>query len=150
MCIKMHIPLNERGYTFVEALLQLVVTGLFASFFIIVTIWTGYFHGTAFTKEHTEWELFVHDLLQYMTYSQHVEVINNGKGIRIMQHEQFVHVETYKTLIRKRVDGQGHEPMLMNVRTVEFVQDGTKLTLIVEFLNGLRKERQFVVPIRIQ
>jgi len=139
--------LNERGYTFVESILQLIIFALFAEVFVLIMLWTGHFQSTALTKEHTEWELFVNDLLNYVAVSQKVEVVQKGHGIRVTQLERVVEVEQYEQLIRKQVDGLGHEPMLIGVKSVEFNLQQTKLFLKVEFLNGLQKEREIIVPI---
>lgn len=139
--------LNDHGYTFVESILQLVIFALFAEVFVLIALWTGHFQSTTLTKEHTEWELFVNDLLHYIAVSESVEVINNGQGVRITQQEQKVEVEKYDKMIRKRVDGLGHEPMLMGVKKVEFYLQQEKLLMKVELLNGLQKEREIIVPI---
>lgn len=140
--------LNERGYTLVEAIFQLAVFILFSELFVLIILWTVQFQSTTFSKEQTEWELFVNDVFGYLAQGNNIEVINTGQGIRIIENDRTVDIERYYGIVRKQVNEVGHEAMLVDIEAVRFTMQDSKLLLQVDFLNGLQKEREFYVPIQ--
>lgn len=142
------IAAKEEGYTFIESIIQLAIYALFAQLFVILMLWATKHDASALTKEHTEWELFINDFLSYLSKGQQVEIINNGKGISIQIADQWINIEKYNQMIRKKVNALGHEPMLIGIKDVQFSQRHGKLLIAVEFISGLKKEREFVVSLR--
>lgn len=150
---------NNDGYTFIESLFQMIVYVFFAQLFLLLILWTASFEGTALAKEHTEWELFINDLNTIISKGNNVEILGNGEGIRVFQPKEIVDTENvedtmdvvdivkYNEMIRKRINGVGHEPMLMETRKVKFFVNYDKLIVQVEFFTGLKKEREIYVPI---
>ena len=53
--------MNEKGYTLIEAMFQLVVLCLFL-IFVLIMLWFAEMRFTMLTDEQTKWELFVSDL----------------------------------------------------------------------------------------
>ena len=84
--------LDEQGYTLIESIFQLMVYVVFASFFVLLILWTTQFQDAAFAKEQTEWELFVQDMLSYIAEGDSVQVINEGFGIRVFRGDQAIDI----------------------------------------------------------
>lgn len=139
------VTINEEGYTLLESLFQLIVFILFSKLFILLIVWTTNFQGLALSKEQTEWELFINDVLSYLATGQNIEVINTGHGFRMDYEEKVVDIEQFNEIVRKRIDNQGHEPMLLGIKKMTVKKNSSSLTIHVEFLNGLQKERELYV-----
>lgn len=140
-------PLNERGYTLVESLLQLVTFFVFAQLFLLITLWTQQFQASVFSKEQTEWELFVNDLSQYLSGASAVRIMNSGQGIQVYRDDKVVDIERYQQMIRKQVQELGHEPMLLNIQSAQFIAKSSTVLVKVQFKNGLKKEREFYISL---
>lgn len=125
--------LNERGYTF----LNLFFTFLIYSF-IISTI-TIVFHFLVSHSQHPddlkpyEWELFVIQLHREIKESSSVTV-NETNISFINKQGQNVSINKYNNLIRRQIEGKGHEIMLLKVISVTFqkVDSGIELSVVSE------------------
>jgi len=137
--------LNERGYTFIEALLQLVVVGIFASSIIFCMHYLYNFTYSAYAKEETEWELFVQDFESYLYDVVDVKSGINHTSIYVEKRYGVIIFGNNRDLIRKQIDGLGHEPVLMRVANAYYYVEGNIVTINVTFLNGLQKERSWYV-----
>ncbi len=125
--------LNERGYTF----LNLFFTFLIYSF-IISTI-TIVFHFLVSHSQHPddlkpyEWELFVIQLHREIKESSTITV-NETNISFINKQGQNVSINKFNNLIRRQIEGKGHEIMLLNVISVTFqkVDSGIELSVVSE------------------
>lgn len=125
--------LNERGYTF----LNLFFTFLIYSF-IISTI-TIVFHFLVSHSQHPddlkpyEWELFVIQLHREIKESSTITV-NETNISFINKQGQNVSINKYNNLIRRQIEGKGHEIMLLKVISVTFqkVDSGIELSVVSE------------------
>ena len=57
--------MNEKGYTLLEALFQVVVFVILSHVFILIMLWYSEMKSTVFAVEQTKWELFVYDVNTY-------------------------------------------------------------------------------------
>lgn len=137
--------LNERGYTFIEAMAQLVVFTVFAGIFVFCMHYLYQFTHSAYTKEETEWELFAQYFETYLYDVVEVHPTYDHRGIQLEMEFNTVTFETSGQVIRKQVDNKGHEPTLMRVQDSYYSYDGEKVYIEVTFLSGLVKERYWYV-----
>lgn len=142
--------LDEAGYTFIEAIFQLIVFMLFAQIFILIIMWFSQFQAIEKMKDQVNWELFVLDLNQYLLNTRQFELYRNGNGIKIdtlMSEEQKVYIiEKSEKHIRKASEKGGNEIMLGFVEQADFSVRGNELLLKVTMKNGVKRERIFIVP----
>lgn len=54
--------MNDKGYTLIEAIFQLVVFVLVSQLFVLIMLWFAEMKSTMLTDEQTKWELFVYDV----------------------------------------------------------------------------------------
>jgi competence protein ComGF len=137
--------LTNKGYTLIDALFQLLVLMLFSQIIFFYTLWIKDSERLFLRREEEEWELFSLDVEQYLINIQHIDEQSKHNGIRIIQDRVEYDVEFSGSLIRKQKNRLGHEPMLLHIKKGEFHFNGSKLTITVEFENGMTKERMYEV-----
>ncbi|MFJ7735460.1 competence type IV pilus minor pilin ComGF [Lysinibacillus sp. NPDC097287] len=140
--------MNERGYTLLEALFQLVVFVIFSHIFILIMLWFTEMKSTVLANEHTKWELFVYDMNMYFVDVTSFEVDETNSKITFQTTDGLYSMERYHNIIRKQVSNFGHEPLLIGIKTCKFFYENEELRIVVEFPNGISKERTYYVPIK--
>ncbi|KZE40127.1 hypothetical protein AV656_02300 [Bhargavaea cecembensis] len=133
--------IGERGYTFIEALLHLAILSvffiLFAGFFRYTT---GLIHHVG-DPASVEWELFRYELAEYLKAVDGVQILEHGSRLHIISGNKVTEIGHYpdQSLIRKRVNGEGHEPMLTGVRSVTFTTEENELSIRAAFIDGTER-----------
>ena len=135
--------LTSNGYTFVDALVQIMLFFLFSNMIYFYFEWLKDSEKYLTHTEEIEFELFSLEILPYLKNLQHVEEQTNSVGIRFRQSEEEFDIEFTGNLIRKQKNRLGHEPMLLHITKSQFQLNGTKLKIAVEFESGLKKERVY-------
>ncbi|KOS68076.1 hypothetical protein AEA09_05580 [Lysinibacillus contaminans] len=139
--------MNEKGYTLLEALFQVVVFMIFSHIFVLIMLWVTEMKSTVMAIEQTKWELFVYDVNMYFVDVTSFEVNEVNSKITFQTPNGLYSMERYQNIIRKKVDNLGHEPLLIGIKTCQFYYEDEELTIVVEFPNGIKKERTYYVPI---
>lgn len=139
--------MNEKGFTLLEALFQVVVFTVLSHIFILIMLWYAEMKSTMFAVEQSNWELFVFDINTYFVDVISFEVYKDHGKITFETPRGLYSIEHYQTIIRKQVNHLGHEPLLIGVKNCQFYLKNEELTIAVEFLNGIKKERTYYVPI---
>ena len=134
---------GQEGFTFLTSLFDLMVL---LTLLPLIALFFGYFASASMGMDakHLEWQLFNVELPHYLNDVESIEVINNGGGVRMVQSGIEYDIEIYAKLIRKQKFRQGHEIMLTGIETCQFSISGSKLTVEVEFSNGIRKKSEYV------
>ena len=151
MCVKKNkIYLNERGYTLIESIFQLVVVMLFAQLIILIFMWFAQFQAIDKMKDDVNWELFVLDVHIYLENAREFRLVS-PTAIRVdtnIKNEQRIFIiEKSEKHIRKKSELGGNEIMLGYVDKAQFSVNGHELLLQVTMKNGATRERVFIVPI---
>jgi len=137
---------NEKGYTLLEAMFQLIVFVLVSHLFVLIMLWYVEMTSTMQTDEQSKWELFVYDLNKELKDILAFSIRGDQKRITFQTTETVHHIDCYRNIIREQVNG-GHVPMLNGINKCQFNYSGNMLTVAVEMPNGIQKERTFYVPI---
>ncbi|HSI67363.1 MAG TPA: competence type IV pilus minor pilin ComGF [Planococcus sp. (in: firmicutes)] len=134
---------GQEGFTFLTSLFDLMVL---LTLLPLIALFFGYVSAASMGMDakHLEWQLFSVELPHYLNGVESIEVINNGGGVRMVQSGVEYDIELYAKLIRKQKFRQGHEIMLTGIETCRFSISGTRLTVEVEFSNGIRKVADYV------
>ncbi|ETT82241.1 competence type IV pilus minor pilin ComGF [Viridibacillus sp. FSL R5-0477] len=137
---------NRSGYTLADALLQLMVLILFSQLFMIFYPWYEESNRSFHQRQEIEWELFTYDLQSYLLDIKTIGIGANA-NLHIGKDNRSLAINRSSAVVRMQKEGQGSEPMLMNVYEIQFFIDvnRTTLTTKVLFTNGLRKEKDFVI-----
>lgn len=137
---------NHSGYTLADALLQLMVLLLFSQLFMFFYPWYEESNRTFHQRQEIEWELFTYDLQSYLLDIKTIGLGANA-NLHIRRDERSFSINRSSAVVRMQKEGQGNEPMLMNVYEIQFFIDANRTTLTTKvlFTNGLRKEKDFVI-----
>ncbi|WP_342440959.1 competence type IV pilus minor pilin ComGF [Lysinibacillus sp. FSL K6-0075] len=138
--------MNEKGYTLLEAMFQLVVFVLISHLFVLMMLWFAEMRSTMLTDEQTKWELFVSDLNLSLKDISTFSVREDQKRMTFHTANTLHHIDCYSNIIREQVNG-GHIPMLIGINKCYFNYSENMLTVAVEMTSGIQKERTFYVPI---
>ncbi|WP_158333721.1 competence type IV pilus minor pilin ComGF [Bacillus sp. OxB-1] len=136
--------MDEQGYTFLESIFHLLITIAFLQLFLLFFVWKAPIERQFSDHSATEWELFAIDLQRLLTNVSTLEIADANKlSLRI--DRSTYHVSQSGNVIRWQKAGEGHVPILTNVRSVNFTVDGSMITAHVTMLDGLVRERGFAV-----
>jgi len=132
---------NENGFTLLESIFVLMVLSFIFSFFPPAVKMFG-MAGDAFRpKEDDEWNLFVLQLRKEIRMSTACEAGQNR--LTLNRDGKTVVYEPYGALLRRRVDDEGHQIVLQNVKNVKFTETAYGIELEVEFLDGTEETADF-------
>ncbi|PIC84784.1 hypothetical protein CSV73_02505 [Sporosarcina sp. P1] len=143
MCESM-MQLNEKGYSLVESIIHLLIFMMLIQLTVLFFYWKApvdnVYHGDLLG----EWELFSLELQELL---EKVTVVEEVKSTLITFHTQkgSITIQQYDKMLRKVVNGTGHVPLLMNVKSSKFTVKDSELKLAVEMKDGMRKERTFAI-----
>lgn len=137
---------SEDGFTFVEALLHLLLFVVFGHllFFILIE----YHEMTAVKKARIEadWELCVTDISRYFPIGSKVSVSENGLAaiVKIEEEDQTYNIQFFNNVLWKR-EKDGNETLLAGVKSAKFSLIGNRLSLKAKLEDGTERERIFIV-----
>jgi len=125
---------NEQGYTFLNMLLSFIV------YAIIISSLSMVFHFLMSHSQHSydlkpfEWELFTVQLHRELKDATDIQVKDEQLSFKNKLGE-IVTVQQYKNLIRRQVNGKGHEIYLFRVKDIELnkIEDGIKIKVFSNF-----------------
>lgn len=136
---------EEKGYTFIESLFQLIIFITFAQLFILFFLWKAPIEQHYTNMSDGAWELFALDFQASIVDVNEFHVHQGGRGIQFVTDRGRIDIEQRNTMIRKAIDGQGHIPFLTNVHSVYFTLNDFVVSVTVTMLDGTRKERDFAI-----
>jgi competence protein ComGF len=136
---------RESGYTFLESLLQLMIMLVFVQLFVLFFLWKEPIERHYFDISGSEWQLFAVDFQLALSNVYKIEVHADGRGIRLWNKRGMIDIEQGTAVVRKRVDGSGHVPLLTNIREVKFALNQKTVFVDITLLDGKRKGREFIV-----
>lgn len=139
--------LKDDGFTFIESLFQLFVLLIFSQLIAFLYIWFHEIDSTRFNHHESTWELFINELQQYIDQSEEIFLTNKNKMLHLYDSDlmRTTQISRYGDMIRKQVDFEGHVPLLMGVKDIQFEIKNYYITVTVHFLNGKVKERSLLV-----
>ena len=92
-----------------------------------------------------EWGFFVQYVEAYLNDVDSIMIQKELPGIRFSKEEAEFDIEYISNVIRKQKNRLGHEPLLLNVQTLNVKMEGQNITFFATFLNGQQKEHTMYV-----
>ena len=139
--------LDQKGYVVLELYLQLVILVMTS---VGVAIFLSVFYPVKEQIEATtplEFELF---LVEFESTAIQLDSVGGGVHpctIRMVTPDGTFLYEKYGSLIRKRKNNQGHEPVLQHVKSCELKAMTDKILVNIQFTTGDVVEREiFIAP----
>jgi competence protein ComGF len=143
---------NEKGYTLMESLFQLMVFVLFATISLLLIVWIRDSYNFEKIKEDVNWELFIYDLNQYNEKSVNGDLLD-AKKLRMEfltdpnDLEDLIYIFTLSdNHLYKSSKKGGYEIMLPHVSNWTLKQEGTDILMKVVMKDGTIRERSIVLP----
>ena len=132
---------KDSGFTMVEMLISLVVFMMLAILTAQIFLTVRDQFGEKNHLHTKEWELFTLQLKSEIRTSTDQSVLNNK--LYLMTRGKVVTIERYKNIVRRQVDGRGHEIMLQNIADFHVEQDGSAVIVQVIDHEGMLYTRRF-------
>ncbi|HLR01129.1 MAG TPA: competence type IV pilus minor pilin ComGF [Virgibacillus sp.] len=119
---------NESGFTLLSNMLAIVIIGL------ILPLLAGLYQAAADMPSYTE-EISIQQFFQFLRDDLTKTVscqVKDNKLVMTLSNDKQTRIEHYDTLIRRQVDGKGHEIYLRDIKSVSFdtLSYGIKTTII--------------------
>lgn len=131
---------NNRGSTFISVFFSLTLIALTLPFLIYIL--------TILNQAHrSEGELAIHQFVFFLRDElfESTDLIVNPDYLEITNIEnKKVRIEKYQQMIRRRVDLQGHEILLRDIKKVEFSPLTKGVKIKIEMLEGGELEKSFI------
>lgn len=131
---------NNRGSTFISVFFSLTLIALTLPFLIYIL--------TILNQAHrSEGELAIHQFVFFLRDEllESTDLILNPDYLEITNIEnKKVRIEKYQQMIRRRVDLQGHEILLRDIKKVEFSPLTKGVKIKIEMLEGGELEKSFI------
>lgn len=112
---------KEAGYTLLEMLISFSLFLMMMSFVPIIIKMTKEHQETSVSLSTLEWDLFVQQLTSELRAGHQVEC-SDQKLTFVNDYDQMISYEKYGNMIRRRVDGAGHDVALQNISSVQFIK----------------------------
>ncbi|WP_158598216.1 competence type IV pilus minor pilin ComGF [Falsibacillus albus] len=133
---------RNNGFTLLEALFILLIFSFMVAFVpLIVSSYqkiNQYDPSTIF-----EWELFLVQLRNEIKESADISL--SSGTLSLTTAKGTVQYEKYSDVIRRRINYQGHEVVLQNIKNIEFTLNQNELLMKVQFQNQKKREASFIV-----
>lgn len=137
--IKINYTKSENAFTLIEALVALSISSLA---FVLLSMSIGHFKyvkNNMSQDRQLDWHLFVNQMEYYMNESELVQVssdrlVVNEVDSRTKVKMRAEYLKVNQNFIR-RVNN-GTQPMVMNIRSVSFKNEGQSLLMTGNFNNG--------------
>lgn len=140
----------EAGFTFIEAILQLVTFIIIMTTILLIFPWYEKTEESILATNGIEFEVFLSELRVDLLNATNVRVVGNTE-FEIQreiagdpEHFIFVNYQCNNKMIKKSYVTKGVDIKLTRVKNCEFVINDNKLTIVVYFINKLRKESSLV------
>lgn len=141
---------NEKGYTLLESLFQLLIFSIFAQLFVMFFFWKGMMEEQYFNSSTTEWELFSLEFQELLMDIHQLSVSSGKNSVRITKGDEVHVVEQYHSLIRRTKKEGGHVPMLTGIRNVSFQRNEHFIMATVTMQSGKIFEKDFIIHDQIE
>lgn len=136
---------QERGFTFIEALLQLVLLIVFSHLLYFMLKEYREMTDIKGARLEADWELCVTDINQYLPYgNSQVAVSEDGLTAIVTNLDDTYTLQFLNHVIWKR-ENNGNETLLTGVTSASFTLQGNRLLLTAKLEDGIERERIFIV-----
>lgn len=135
----MVIDKSEKGFTFIS--MFLTITILFSTLPLLVSLLLSTTYSTNYDQISVQH--FFHFLRDELIEASSYMVEDNTLKLKV--GDRTVLIEKYNTIIRRRVDGQGHEIFLRDVEVISFSSLPYGVHTEIRTLQGAKYEKTIVL-----
>ncbi|WP_216831711.1 competence type IV pilus minor pilin ComGF [Alkalihalobacterium elongatum] len=134
--------MNERGFTLIEVILTLTILIILVSLFPLIVRIIPVITPPTEQPHIMQVELFFNQFSMEIREAREIHVMG-GRLLLYKSNGSVVSIERFGTIVRRRVNGLGHDVFLRHVSNITFntVPHGVVVTIIDT--NGKKYERRF-------
>ena len=136
---------NEKGFTLVEMLLSFSMMLLILTFLVMML--QLLFNENERDFNQLEWEVFIQQA-KYEAQGSNTISLRNNIVTFARYNGEMVSYEPYQQVIRRRVNGTGHEVLLQNVKSVKY--EATSNGIIIEVNDKYKARISSIIPIEVK
>ena len=134
--------LRNDGFTLIEMLFALGVFSLLMMFMTSVLANTTEWHlHDRNSHMRMEWNIFIRQLDLEIQTTGDFSVPKNDV-LLLKNEDEHITYEIYNNMVRRRVDGTGHEVVLQDIKRFQVSKENEMLTIVVMFVNGDQYEKR--------
>lgn len=133
--------LNDRGFTMLEMLFSFSIFCMVASFLPLMFNIMFHHQSIEGRLQEMEWGLFVNQLKKEIQASDYVNIVNGE--LTVINGEDTTTFQKYQNMLRRRVNGKGHEVVLQNVKEISFQHIGGGIQ--VRVINSFEQRNEVVI-----
>lgn len=133
---------DNRGYLIAEMYLQLVILFVVASSIGIYFSVLQSFSSSMNEVSSQTAELFIYELEQDLSRATAVKKLLADCSIQLTIAADHVQYEKYASMIRKRKNNLGHEPLLLNVKSCKFQVESNVVLVQLELQDNTKIVRE--------
>lgn len=140
---KKHVFRDSGGFTLIEVIICLTVLIIVASLMPLMIVNINSAQTQMEANNNPEWDLF---LIQFRNEVKLHEIQKTEPQKLTLKSKEGNNIvfSKYETLLRRQVNGTGHEIYLTSVKNIHFSIKNEMLWMEVTFLNGTKKEARLV------
>ena len=138
---------RQEGFTLLESLFQLLIAAAFLHLVVLFLFFKDSVHERMANSDLIEWELFMVDLQQDLAAVESMTFNRNGTQVAIIPTGGGRHIEyrSVNGVIVRRMDQQGHVPLLTSVDSAVFTPHKEELSVAVVLSDGTERTRRVAV-----
>jgi len=134
---------NNKGFTLLEVVICLAILIVVSSLLPILFLHLHQLNETMEENIYEEWDLFVIQFRNEVKLHQ-IQHIEPKRLTLVNQTGHSIVFSLYGNLLRRQVNGAGHEVYLTGINELNFTSVNQLLYLEVVFTNGTIKKAQFI------
>ncbi|MFC6463833.1 competence type IV pilus minor pilin ComGF [Marinilactibacillus sp. GCM10026970] len=149
--LKQSIGSHEKGFTLIEVLLSLSIVSLCVVLLSFFTSQSKSLQDRINTDRQLEWHLFLNQTEYELEGSTRVSVDSDNLSVEKENkqgHKETIKYQKYLSLLRRQVGGEGHQPMLTDLKSLQFKTKENKVTITVKFNNEETYSAVFDIPVK--
>ncbi|MBC1381062.1 competence type IV pilus minor pilin ComGF [Listeria farberi] len=125
---------SSSAFTLLETTLSIIIVLSISS---LIPLFFECYHKTielSNLDQTSEWQLFLMQTRLELEKATNMQV--NPEKLSFKINDNLVTYSKYNNMLRRQVNGKGHEPLLYKVTNWQIMEEETQLTLKVEFSNN--------------
>ncbi|WAA10435.1 competence type IV pilus minor pilin ComGF [Fervidibacillus albus] len=135
---------NKDGYTFFELSFVLLIFSIILVFIAHTVPLISYYDYKEESLDEMEWEVFLNQAKKELRNSEEIRLTYNR--IVLFDQGDMIFYEKYGNLLRKRVNGKGHEVLLFHISSFSFERSNQGITIRITRIGGDVNEAFIFIP----
>ncbi|WP_165967159.1 competence type IV pilus minor pilin ComGF [Jeotgalibacillus sp. S-D1] len=138
-----HVFPDSNGFTLIEVIICLTILMIVASLMPLMIVSIHSAHNQIEANNEPQWDLFIIQFRNEVKLHE-IQKVEPQKLTLKSTDGNVISFSKYETLLRRQVNGAGHEIYLTALKGINFSISNEMLSLEVTFSDGTKKEARFI------